>query len=199
MKGGKKARVAKVIAVALLLYWLIRLLPDKYRVLEGFVSIALYYVYIFWLKHRQAEHLKIAGMDVIDQMEGVEFKQRMLLHFQDAGWKAKLTPASGGFGADLLLTDVTGREFVAQCKRCDANVGIEPIQEAVAAIRYYQADSAMVVTNRNLTPAAKKLAVANDVVVWDRLRLAQRLASVETGTETIASRTKLLWNHALRR
>lgn len=199
MKGGKKARVAKVLTVALLLYWVIRLLPDKYRVLEGFISITLYYAYIFWLKHRQAENLRVAGMDVIDQMEGVEFEQRMLLHFQGAGWKAKPTRTSGDFGADLLLTDPTGRKVVAQCKRYDASVGVEAVQEAVAAIRYYTADSAMVITNSHLTAAAKKLAVANDVEVWERARLAQKLASVDARTETIASRTKLLWNHAWRR
>jgi len=53
-------------------------------------------------------------------------------------------------------------------------VGLAAVQEAVGAIRYYNADYAMVITNRNLT-AAKKLATANDVVVWERDELEKSL------------------------
>jgi HJR/Mrr/RecB family endonuclease len=49
------------------------------------------------------------------------------------------------------------------------------VQEANAAPAVYGCSNAMVVINRYFTDAAKKLASANDVVLWDRDHLVKAL------------------------
>jgi restriction system protein len=62
-----------------------------------------------------------------------------------------------------------------QAKRWTKNVGIKAVQEANAAPAVYGCSNAMVVTNRYFTDAAKKLASANDVALWDRDHLVKAL------------------------
>lgn len=100
-------------------------------------------------------------------MSGTEFEELLAAHFRKAGYKVSLTPASNDYGADLVLK--SKREvIVVQAKRYKGKVSNSAIQEIVAAIPYYNATSAMVVTNSFFTKNAKILADANQVVLWDR-------------------------------
>lgn len=177
-RGPKPLRILNFIGFAYLLYWLIHFVSVSFRIGQAFAALAIYLVYIVWLKHQRTVNLRLAGMDDIDAMEGAEFEHRMLLHFRKLGWKAKGTKGSGDFGADLILTRPDGLKIAAQCKRYTDPVGLDAIQQAVAAVRYYNADAAMVITNSHLTQAAKELARVNDVEVWDRDELAKSLAGL---------------------
>lgn len=57
---------------------------------------------------------------------------------------------------------------IVQVKRYNKNVGIEAVQQIMAAKSFYGADKCAVATNQYFTSAAQKLAAANDVVLWDR-------------------------------
>ncbi len=63
----------------------------------------------------------------------------------------KTTPKSGDFGADLVLSK-DGVDTVVQAKRWNMVVGIEAVQQIVAAKQYYGARNAMVITNSEYTP-----------------------------------------------
>jgi len=67
------------------------------------------------------------------------------------------TPATGDQGADILARR-EGRLFVIQVKRHKTKVGNASVQEVAAALKFYDADEAWVVTNSAFTPAARALA-----------------------------------------
>lgn len=200
-RGNKAVRITKVLAIAFLLYWLIHFLSTAFKIAEAFVSIGVYIAFIAWMKYQRELHLRLAGMDEIDAMEGTEFEQRMLVHFQDLGWKVESTPPSGDFGADLVLKHATGSKVVVQCKcyGLEQTVGVDAVQQAVAAVAYYKADSAMVITNRTLTKPAIQLAKANDVQVWERPQLAKSLASVTDWSPSLWVQVKSMLAYTFRR
>jgi len=51
------------------------------------------------------------------------------------------------------------------------NVGVEAIQQVIGAIKYYDANKGMVVTNSSFTENAYDLANSNGIELWDRKKL----------------------------
>ena len=50
--------------------------------------------------------------------------------------------------------------------------------EAVAGAKYYNADKIMVVTNSTFTRSARELAESNNVILWDRSILKEKLEEI---------------------
>jgi restriction system protein len=73
-------------------------------------------------------------------------------------------------------------KIVVQAKRYQGTVGIKAVQEAVGAIKQYNCDRAMVVTNSYFSQEARTLANANGVKLWDRNELAKRLLALKEET-----------------
>jgi restriction system protein len=115
-----------------------------------------------------------SGIYDIDRMDGRTFEHYLRTMFARHGYKVEVTKYRGDFGADLILRR-DGSKVAVQAKRASKNVGVRAIQEAVAAKGYYDADTAMVVTNRDYTAQAKVLARKNGVVLCDRERLISML------------------------
>jgi len=120
-------------------------------------------------------------------MAGIDFEKRLEVLFNDLGYKGKRTPASGDFGADLVIENNKGRTVV-QAKRSSKAVGVKAIQEVTGSKAYYNAGHAIVVTNNIFTQQAKKLANMNCVELWDREILISKLYNSErTSQPTILS------------
>lgn len=99
---------------------------------------------------------------------GYDFERFLGTLFKRLGYKVQLTGMSGDFGADLVLTDPRTRErIVVQAKHYSSNLGVKPVQEVVAAKSHYAANACWVVTNSTFTPAARRLATDNSVVLVD--------------------------------
>lgn len=76
---------------------------------------------------------------------------------------------SGDFGCDITArTGLFGRKVVVQCKCYSGKVGNAAVQEVNAARQYYGASIAVVATNSTFTQAAKELARACGVQLWER-------------------------------
>lgn len=103
----------------------------------------------------------------VDQLSGRAFEQYLTVQFRRLGYQVSTTEASHDYGADLILKK-RGETIVVQAKRYDRNIGISAVQEVVGAVAYYEADRAMVVTNRYFTKSAYNLAKQNDVELWTR-------------------------------
>lgn len=116
--------------------------------------------------HKKKRYLN-SSIGKIDQMSGTEFEELLAAHFKKAGYRVSLTPANNDYGADLVLKNKK-EIIVVQAKRYKGKVSNSAIQEVVAAIPYYNATRAMVVTNSYFTKNAKTLANANQVILWDR-------------------------------
>ncbi len=124
-------------------------------------------------KIKKAKYLK-SPLSEIDKMYGEEFEEYLKYHFEKLGYKAKTTPRSNDYGADLILTK-DGDKIVVQAKRWNDPVGNTAVQEVVAAKAYYKANRAMVVTNSYFTSNARNLASVNNVELWDRGNIVKNL------------------------
>ena len=113
-------------------------------------------------------------IDDIDMMSGVEFESFLKDYFEKRGYLATTTKASGDQGIDVIIEKNAVKTGV-QAKCYSGTVGNSAIQEAVAGKKFYNCDKVMVITNNFFTDSAIALAKANDVVLWDRNILKEKL------------------------
>ena len=88
---------------------------------------------------------------------GEDFEHWVAHQLNKKGWNAKVTPARGDNGIDVIAKK-NGKTVGIQCKRYTGNVGNKPVQEILAAQAFYNLDVLAVVTTVGYTPAAKELA-----------------------------------------
>lgn len=117
-------------------------------------------------------------------MDGRTFEQYLATLFRRLGYEVTLTRHRGDYGADLVVRK-DGRRNAVQAKRWNKTVGVKAVQEAVAAKGLYECDLALVVTNSHFTQQARRLARANEVELWDRRELVQRLHAVKGEPELV--------------
>lgn len=130
----------------------------------------IFYASIAYVKKKKKQKLISSGIDLIDKMDGVEFEKFLLEHFKQQGYVGRLTPATADYGADLVLQK-DKRKVVIQAKRWNRVVGIEAVQQIIGAIKHYDADKGMVITNSTFTENAYNLAETNGIELWDRKSL----------------------------
>jgi restriction system protein len=123
----------------------------------------------------------------VDCMDGLEFEHYLQPLFEAKGYNAIVTQGSGDYGADLVLSR-KGKKTVVQAKCYSSNIGVDAIQQVVAAMPVYRASNAIVVTNRYYTNAAKKLAKVNRVRLVDRDELINMINHYQTGHSSIFNR-----------
>lgn len=110
------------------------------------------------------------GIDdtVIGNMSGVEFEQLIANMFEKLGIGVDITPKSSDYGADVILICPNETRVSVQCKRFKAKVNLKAVQEVVASLSHYQCDYGVVITNSTFLNSARKLAVNNDIELWDK-------------------------------
>lgn len=123
--------------------------------------------------NNSTEEKQITMTDV-DLMSGVEFEIFIADLFKKMGYKATITKASGDQGVDIIA-ERDGVKIAIQAKRYAGAVSNSAVQEAVAGKKYYSCDKTLVVTNSIFTSSAIDLAKANDVLLWDRAVLNEKL------------------------
>ena len=112
----------------------------------------------------------------VDLMTGVEFEEFLCNYFNTHGYICTQTKASGDQGVDLVAKK-DDYVLAIQAKRYTGTVGNHAIMEAVAGTRYYNANQTMVITNSTFTKSAVELAAVNNVILWDRQVLIEKLAN----------------------
>lgn len=108
-----------------------------------------------------------SGILEVDKMTGIQFEKFLMVRYSKMGYKVKETPATGDFGADLVLSK-DSTKIIVQAKCYSKSVGIKAVQEAFSAKEHYKSDEAWVITNNYFTKAAKKLATSTNVKLIDR-------------------------------
>ena len=104
-------------------------------------------------------------LDENPQKNGILFEKELGEIFKEKGYLVETTPSSNDFGADLIV-EKDGIKYCVQAKfRSNSMVSLTAVQEVIGAIKYYQADKGIVITNGIFTTAAKKLAKSNDVIL----------------------------------
>lgn len=110
----------------------------------------------------------------IDLMTGKEFESFVYDLFERMGYSVRLTPSSRDQGIDLIATK-NGLSIGIQAKRYSVKVSNKAIQEAVAGMKYYNLSKVIVVTNSYFTKSAIQLAEANEIILWDRTVLTEKI------------------------
>lgn len=116
------------------------------------------------------QKLRKSGILEVDKMSGRKFEEYLQALLKTKGYYVQLTPASGDYGADLILS-TKGMKIIVQAKRYKKNVGVKAVQEIASAKSHYKADECWVVTNSFFTEQARKLASSNQVRLVDRKQL----------------------------
>lgn len=110
---------------------------------------------------------------------GIEFEKQLIAEISEKFPTARIepTPVTGDQGADVILV-VSGVKIIIQAKKYTGVVGNAAVQEVFAAMQFYDADYAVVVTNSRYTVAAQTLATKIGVeltTAGDYLRRIEQL------------------------
>lgn len=74
----------------------------------------------------------------LDQLSGEEFEEFLAGLFRAQDYAVELTPTTGDYGADLILSK-GGRRIAVQAKRYVGSVGVAAVQEALSGMAYLSA------------------------------------------------------------
>lgn len=116
-------------------------------------------------------------IDDIDIMTGVEFERFIESLFKKIGYSTKITKQSNDQGIDILVQK-NNIKIGIQAKCYTNSVGNSAIQEVTAGKKYYNCNKVIVVTNNYFTKSAIELANINNVVLWDRHILKEKLKEI---------------------
>lgn len=173
-KNYKKQKSLSAIPILLLGLGLYKLTKNNTYIILFIVLPLIFSIlnfimeYYFELK-KQEKYLN-SGINIVDNLSGIEFEEYLLAHFIKLGYKGTLTPKTNDYGADLILKKGNDK-IVVQAKRYSNKVGIEAVQQIIGAREYYKANKGMVVTNNYFTPNAINLAASSGIELWDRKNL----------------------------
>lgn len=151
------------------LLWSI-LTADPYLTLLISLFIGSLVLYAFIVNVIREYKIKKSGISEVDKMSGKKFEEYLQVLLKSRGYKVSLTPVTGDYGADLILS-TQGKRIIVQAKRYKKNVGIKAVQEIASAKSHYKADECWVITNSFFTSSAKNLAISNQVRLIDRNEL----------------------------
>lgn len=155
-------------------------------------AFALYLCLQSTVHRLKSKRVLQASMGDIDRMSGVDFENYLRILFEDLGYEVELTPASGDYGADLLLKK-DGSFIAVQAKRYSKAVGIASVQQVFSAKTYYNAHEAWVITNNTFTKNASDLAKKSGVKLVDREHLIRFITENKTD-KLIPTYTITQWN-----
>ena len=124
---------------------------------------------------QQSQSLTIEDFDL---MSGVEFEQAISDLFKRMDYQVTTTPTTGDQGIDIIAVRGETRLGI-QAKCYSGKVGNAAVQEVVAGVKYYNLNRCMVVTNSTFTASAIRLAKANNVVLWDRNILKEKIEIID--------------------
>lgn len=158
-----------IILAMMVFYWFFKLYTEmKNSIVACSVFLIIYYVSCELYKYRRKQKYLESSLSDLDKLEGIEFEEYCKVMFESRGYKAKLTPPTHDYGADLVIVGKDGMRIVVQAKRYKGLVGIEAVQQVIGSKAYYNAENCIVITTSYFTDAAKELARVNNVALCDR-------------------------------
>jgi len=108
-------------------------------------------------------------------LTGSDFEKLLYRLFEAMGYKVQLIGRPGDQGGDLIANK-NGERILIQAKAYrDWPTGNAAVQQAVAAMKYYDCNKAMVITTSYFTKEAIALAKANNVELISKKRLQELL------------------------
>lgn len=111
-------------------------------------------------------------MKLIDNMTGLEFERYIANLLKHHGYTNVRLTEKYDYGVDIIA-EKDGIRWGIQVKRYSGLVKADAIRQVVTALKKYDCDRAMVITNSTYSMVAKDLASFNNCVLIDREILLQ--------------------------
>lgn len=142
---------------------------SDFAVLMGIILILHSFCRIILNKMKLKSKAADRTIEQIDKMTGREFEEFVAAVMEGCGYEIEeITVASGDYGADIIAW-ADDEKIAVQCKRYSKPVGVKAVQEVISAMKHYDCERAVVITNSTFTKQAYTLAEDNEVVtLWDR-------------------------------
>lgn len=112
----------------------------------------------------------------LQSLTGIEFEILLQKRFKEMNFTVAPTRVVGDYGADIILEDNDETKYIIQCKRFSAKVNLKAVQEVVAALKHYNGDYGIVITNNQFLRSAIELALSNNIELWDGEKLQKFFA-----------------------
>ena len=103
----------------------------------------------------------------IDNMPGQEFENYIAILLKNRGYSIEVTKGSGDLGVDILAQSGM-MKYAVQTKRYNKKVSRTAVSDAVAGMKIWNCNGAMVITNNYFQKGAIELAKANNCKLIDR-------------------------------
>jgi HJR/Mrr/RecB family endonuclease len=107
----------------------------------------------------------------INTMTGLEFERYIARLLPSQGYKHVELTEHYDFGFDIIA-EKDGILWGIQVKRHSSPVKVAAVRQAVAALKHYDCDRAMVITNSDFSAPARELALSNNCVLINGQQLA---------------------------
>lgn len=124
----------------------------------------------------------VSSEEKIRDLSGHEFEGLVANLFDKMGYESRVTSGSGDQGADVIASN-SFETLAIQAKHYEGKVSNSAVQEASAAVNYYNADRAMVITTSSFTKSAETLADSNNVELhgeeWVKSKFERHLGDYE--------------------
>ena len=141
------------------------LMPTIFLIVIGLISLTILSKPVF----RVLEYIKLRDPDmaVIDKMTGLEFERYVARLLKSQGYTNIRLTEHFDYGIDIIAIKGT-IPWGIQVKRHSGLVKADAVRQVVAALRKYNCERAMVITNSRFSEVAKELARSNNCVLVDR-------------------------------
>jgi len=146
--------------------------------------LVIFFLYLAGVSHAPGQEVNPDDQELIkeleiynvDRMHGLTFEIYVCKLLQHQGYKTRNIRASNDYGTDIIATK--GRDTISiQVKRSKHSINRKAISDAVAGMKYYKCNKAMVVTNSRFTDSAKKFAEKTECILVSRDELTNWIAS----------------------
>ncbi|HVC35974.1 MAG TPA: restriction endonuclease [Candidatus Dormibacteraeota bacterium] len=107
------------------------------------------------------------SMKLIDRMAGIQFEHRVAGLLKNQGYTNVRLTEEYDYGVDIIANK-DGITWGIQVKRYSGLVKADAVRQVVTALKKYDCDRAMVITNSIYSMVAKDLASRNNCVLIDR-------------------------------
>jgi HJR/Mrr/RecB family endonuclease len=146
-----------------------------------------------WSRQYSLRKLEAAvGLSRTHTMSVRDFESYVALLFRESGFRVESRGGPRDQGCDLLLSN-NYEVVVCQVKRSSRPVTNKAVQEAVAAVSFYNANRAMVVTNATFTKGAFELALANRCELIGHQELQHKVAASSASIKSKCRQLRDQW------
>lgn len=149
---------------------------ERNEIIIAVIILAAAYLFCRWLLKIMKLKPDAADRTIeeIDKMSGTEFEEFSAAVLKGCGFIIEeMTKTTGDYGADIIAS-FDGVRIAVQCKRYHNPVGVKAVQEVISAMKHYDCEEAIVITNSFFTKQAETLAKDHEVVsLWNRKKLIQ--------------------------